>query len=50
LLLGCGITAAVSLLVLWVIPAGRRAIQDFAEMLLLLIKRTNQSSGDVAAK
>jgi O-antigen/teichoic acid export membrane protein len=43
LLLGFGITAGVSLLVLAVIPAGRRAIREFAQMLLLLVKRTNQS-------
>lgn len=49
LLLGCGITTAVSLLILAVIPAGRRAIRDFAEMLLLLVKKTNQSGGDLAA-
>jgi PST family polysaccharide transporter len=49
LLLGFGITVAVSFLVLAVIPAGKRAMQNSAELLLLLIKRENQAGGDLTA-
>jgi len=49
LLLGFGITVAVSFLVLAVIPAGKRAMRSSVEMLLLLVKREDQAVGDLAA-
>lgn len=46
LILAFGITVGISLLVLAVIPAGRLAMQNFKEMLLLLVKR----KGDLAVQ
>jgi PST family polysaccharide transporter len=39
LTLSFGITLGVSVLILVVIPAGRRALQSFADMLLIVLKR-----------
>jgi hypothetical protein len=38
-----GLTLGVSLIVLVLIPAGRKALQSYADMLLLLLKRKNPS-------
>jgi hypothetical protein len=45
LLIAAGITLATSLLVFGVMPAGRLAIHNFKDMLLLLVKQ----KGDFAA-
>jgi O-antigen/teichoic acid export membrane protein len=42
LIIAFGITATISLLVLAVIPAGRLAMQNFKEMLLLMLKRKGE--------
>jgi PST family polysaccharide transporter len=44
LTLGLGITVGVSLLVLTALPAGRRAMQDFSEMLILSVKRRKEAA------
>jgi len=49
LLLGFVITVVISFLVFAVIPKGKRAMQSFAEMLLSLLKRENQTGVDLAA-